>query len=45
MKDDLIWNIFIKAVVCFSKKVQKPERFPQRLEMGSVCNLQAACDR
>ena len=37
MKDNLILNILIKAVVCFSKKVQKPKRFPQRLEMVSVC--------
>ena len=44
MKDNLIWIILIKAVVCFSKKCKKPERFPQHLEMGSVCNPQAACD-
>ena len=37
MKDNLIWNISIKAIVCFAlpQKVQKPKRSPRRLEMGS----------
>ena len=43
MKDDL--KYFNQSCRLLLQKVQKPERFPQHLEMGSVCNSQAECDR
>ena len=44
MQDNLIWDITIKAVICFNKKVWKPKCFPLRLDMDTACNLQAVCD-
>ena len=44
MKDNLVWNIIIKAIICLSKKYKDLGIFPQFLVMGSVWKLQTASD-